>query len=161
MSSTRDAMVKPNSPSMKSTSAAVCSAETALRQNSSASPRKNCSYQFLCICFLRILDRNVGETERRSTPVSGQKSEGLVSGRRNYSYAEITITRLTFSMPAFTGRDLPDVAAVKIRCSNEAISDFGIPLILTQYPADAPSGTNGSGAPPGESAPWVPSTGTC
>src|SRR5437867_7807077 len=110
MSSTRDAMVKPNSPSMKSTSAAVCSAETALRQNSSASPRKNCSYQFLCICFLRILDRNVGETERRSTPVSGQKSEGLVSGRRNYSYAEITITRLTFSMPAFTGRDLPDVA---------------------------------------------------
>src|SRR6059036_2207989 len=94
MSSTRDAMVKPNSPSMKSTSAAVCSAETALRQNSSASPRKNCSYQFICICFLRILDRNVGETERRSTPVSGQKSEGLVSGRRNYSYAEITITRL-------------------------------------------------------------------
>src|SRR5213594_2047777 len=98
MSSTRDAMVKPNSPSMKSASAAVCSAETALRQNSSASPRKNCSYQFICICFLHILDSNVGETERRSTPVSGQKSEGLVEA---------------FSMPAFTGRDPPDVAAVK------------------------------------------------
>src|SRR5207247_3840743 len=78
------------------------SSETALRQNSNANPRKNCSYQFICICFLRILDRNVGETERRSTPVSGQKSEGLVSGRRNYSYAEITITRLRlFQCPLY------------------------------------------------------------
>src|SRR5213594_1305486 len=112
MSSTRDAMVKPNSPSMKSASAAVCSAETALRQNSSASPRKNCSYQFICICFLHILDSNVGETERRSTPVSGQKSEGLVSGRRNYSYAEITITRLRL-FQCFYRSDQPD----ELRCA--------------------------------------------
>src|SRR2546422_7649318 len=121
MSSTRDATVKPNSPSMKSTSAAVCSAETALRQNSSASPRKNCSYQFICICFLRILDRNVGETERRSTPVSGQKSEGLVSGRRNYSYAEITITRLRlFECPLLQVaicQTLPQLNPVQ-QCSN-------------------------------------------
>ena len=30
-----------------------------------------------------------------------------------------------------------------------------------QKQGDVPAGTNGSGAPPGESAPWAPSTGTC